>query len=152
MRQLILASVIAAVPAFLPTLSLADAVEDALEAREGFMKMLAINMGTLSGMAKGDIAYDAAAATAAGDNIEALSKYTLPALFIEGSSPADGIETEALPAVWENSADFGTKFAGLQEAAAGAGAAAGGGQEALGPLLQKLGGACKACHDTYRKD
>ena len=148
MRKLILASVLAAVP----VLAFADAAEDAIEAREGYMKMLSINMGTLAGMAKGEIAYDAAAATAAGDNIEALSKYTLPALFIAGTSPADGAKTEALPAVWENSADFATKFAGLQEAAAGAGAAAGGGQEALGPVLKKLGGACKACHDTYRKD
>ena len=26
-----------------------------------------------------------------------------------------------------------------------------GGQENLGPVLQKIGGACKACHDNYRK-
>lgn len=148
MRQLILASVIATVPA----IALADAAEDALEARDGYMKMLAINMGTLSGMAKGDIEYNPEAATTAGNNIEALSQYSLPALFIEGTSPDDGVETEALPAVWENSEDFATKFAGLQEAAAGAGAAAGGGQDALGPVLQKLGGACKACHDDYRKE
>ncbi len=148
MRKLILASLIAAIPA----IALANAAEDAIEAREGYMKMLAINMATLAGMAKGDIAYDAAAATTAGDNIEALSKYALPDLFIPGTSPADGVDTEATAAVWENSADFGTKFAGLQEAAAGAGAAVGGGQDAIGPVLQKLGGACKACHDTYRKE
>lgn len=148
MRKLILASVLAAVP----VLALADAAEDAIEAREGYMKMLAINMGTLSGMAKGDIAYDAAAATTAGNNIEALSNYELSGLFIPGTSPDDGVETEALPAIWENSEDFGTKVAGLREAAAGAGAAAGGGQDALGPVLQKLGGACKACHDEYRED
>ncbi|MFD1794358.1 cytochrome c [Paracoccus aurantiacus] len=148
MRQLILASAIA----IIPSITLADAAEDAIEAREGYMKMLQINMGTLAGMAKGEIDYDAEAATTAGNNIETLSNYTLPALFIEGTSPDDGVETEALPAIWENSEDFATKFAGLQEAATGAGAAAGGGQEALGPLLQKLGGACKACHDDYRKD
>lgn len=116
------------------------------------MKMLSINMGVLSGMAKGDIAYDEAAATAAGANIETLSKYTLPALFIAGTSPDDGVETEALPAIWENSEDFATKFAGLQEAAMGAGAAVAGGQESIGPVVQKLGGACKTCHDDYRED
>ena len=26
-----------------------------------------------------------------------------------------------------------------------------GGQESIGPVLQKLGGACKACHDDYRQ-
>ena len=142
---------VAAIAAF-PVLAHADAAEDALEARQGFMKMLSINMGPLAGMAKGEIAYDAAAATTAGNNIEALTKYTVPALFIEGTSPDDGVETEALPAIWENSEDFAAKFAALGEAAAGAGAAAGGGQEAVGPVVQKLGEACKACHDDYRKD
>jgi cytochrome c556 len=142
---------VAAIAAF-PVLAHADAAEDALEARQGFMKMLSINMGTLAGMAKGEIAYDAAAATTAGNNIEALTKYTVPALFIEGTSPDDGVETEALPAIWENSEDFAAKYAALGEAAMGAGAAAGGGQEAVGPVVQKLGEACKACHDDYRKD
>ncbi|AUH64464.1 c-type cytochrome [Paracoccus zhejiangensis] len=142
---------VAAIAAF-PVLAHADAVEDALEARQGFMKMLSINMGTLAGMAKGDIAYDAAAATQACTNLEALSQYGLPALFIDGTSTDDGVETEALPAIWANSEDFATKFAGLQEAATGAGAAVGGGQEAVGPVVQKLGEACKACHDDYRKD
>ena len=91
---------VAAIAAF-PVLAHADAAEDALEARQGFMKMLSINMGTLSGMAKGDIAYDAAAATQAGTNLEALSQYGLPALFIDGTSTDDGVETEALPAIWE---------------------------------------------------
>lgn len=142
---------VAAIAAF-PVLAHADAAEDALEARQGFMKMLSINMGALAGMAKGEIAYDAAAATTAGNNIEALTKYTVPALFIEGTSPDDGVETEALPAIWENSEDFAAKYAALGEAAMGAGAAAGGGQEAVGPVVQKLGEACKACHDDYRKD
>ena len=142
---------VAAIAAF-PVLAHADAAEDALEARQGFMKMLSINMGALAGMAKGEIAYDAAAATTAGNNIEALTKYTVPALFIEGTSPDDGVETEALPAIWENSEDFAAKYAALGEAAMGAGAAAGGGQEAVGPVVQQLGEACKACHDDYRKD
>lgn len=148
MRKLIFASILAATP----MIALADdAVEEAIEAREGYMQMLGINMGTLSGMAKGDIEYDAAAATTAGDNLEALSKYALQGLFIAGSAPGDGADTDALPAVWDNSADFGVKYAAFTEAASGAGEAAGAGRDALGPLLQKLGGSCKACHDDYRK-
>lgn len=153
MRQLVLATALAAIPTLaIPTLSFADAAEDAIEARQGYMKMLAINMGTLAGMAKGEIEYNAEAATAAGNNIEALAGYALPALFIEGTAMGGAHETEALPAIWENSADFAAKYAGLQQAAAGAGAAVGGGQESIGPALQKLGGACKACHDDYRKE
>ena len=149
MRQLIIASAIAA----FPLLAHADAADDAIEAREGYMKMLAMNMGTLAGTAKGEIAYDAAAVTAAAANIEALSTYnTLPALFVPGSGPADGKETEALPAVWEKPEEFAKQYAGLQVAAAGAGAAVAGGQDKIGPVLQKLGGACKACHDDFRKE
>lgn len=146
MRLMLVAAIAA-----LPVLAYADAAEDALEARHGFMNMMNINMGTLAGMAKGDIAYDEAAATTAGANIETLSKYTLPALFIEGTSTEDGVETRALPAIWENPEDFAKKFAGLQEAAMGAAAAVAGGQESVGPVVEKLGQACKACHDDYRK-
>ena len=127
MRQLFIASVLAAVP----LLAYADAADDAIEAREGYMKMLAINMGTLAGTAKGEIAFDQAAVTAAASNIEALSKYsTLPALFVPGSGPADGKETEALPAVWDKPEDFAAKYTAFQTAAAG----------------------CKTCHDDFRKE
>lgn len=147
MKKLILIAALAAAPA----IAHADAAEDAIEARQGFYKMLAINMGTLAGMAKGEIAYDEAQAAAAGANIEALTGYDLPALFIEGTSSEDNPETEALPAIWENPEGFAEKFAGLQEAAAGASQAVMGGQENVGAVVQKLGGACKACHDDFRK-
>ena len=149
MRQLVIASVFAAVPLF----AYADAADDFIEARAGYMKMLAINMATLAGTAKGEIPFDQAAVTAAASNIEALSKYsTLPALFVPGSGPADGKETEALPAVWDKPEDFAAKYTAFQTAAAGAGEAVAGGPDALGPVLQKLGGACKACHDDFRKE
>lgn len=135
----------------LPVLAHADAAEDALEARHGYMKMLALNMGTLSGMAKGEIAYDEAAASKAGSNIEALSRYAVADLFIEGTAMGEVDDSEALPAIWENPDQFAQKFAALSEAAAGAGEAVKGGQENVGPALQKLGGTCKDCHDDFRK-
>lgn len=139
-----------AATAALPLIAYADAAEDALEARHGYMKMLGINMGTLSGMAKGEIEYDEAAASTAAANIEALAGYDASGLFIEGTSVDDTDDSEALPAIWENPEDFAQKFADLGEAAAGAGEAVKGGQENIGPVLQKLGGTCKACHDDYR--
>jgi cytochrome c556 len=139
----------------LPGLALAqsadEAAEKAIEARHGFMTMLGINMGQLSGMAKGEIAYDEAAATRAAANIVALTQYDAPALFIEGTSSEDNDDSDALPAIWEKPDDFRAKFAALGEAAAGSPDAVKGGQENLGPVLQKIGGACKACHDNYRK-
>ena len=136
----------------LPALALAQDAEDAVEARHGFMTMLGINMGQLAGMAKGEIAYDEAAASLAASNIVALTQYDAPALFVEGTSSEDMRDSEALPAIWENPDDFRAKFAALREAAAGSPEAVKGGQGNLGPAVQKLGGACKSCHDDYRKN
>lgn len=140
-----------ALPAAALAQSAEDAAEDAVEARHGFMTMLGINMGQLSGMAKGEIAYDAAAASRAAANIVALTQYDAPALFVQGTSSEDMDDSEALPAIWENPDDFRAKFAALSEAAAGSPDAVAGGQENIGPALQRLGGTCKACHDDYRK-
>lgn len=140
-----------AATAALPLIAYADAAEDAIEARHGYMKMLAINMGTLSGMAKGEIEYDEAAASTAAANIEAISGYNIVGLFPEGTSVDDSDDSEALTTIWENPEDFAKKYAAIGEAAAGAGDAVKGGQANIGPVLQKLGGTCKACHDDYRE-
>lgn len=140
-----------AATAALPLLAHADQKEDVLTARHGYMKMLALNMGPLAGMAKGEIDYDEAAASNAAANIEALTKYRVPALFIEGTANGDMEGSDALPAIWEKPEDFAQKFAALGEASAGASDAVKGGQANIGPVLEKLGGACKDCHDDFRK-
>lgn len=150
MRLIFTAAALAAVP----LASLAqdnDPVAQAIEARHGFYQMLAINMGTLSGMAKGDVAYDETTASRAAANIEALTRYDLPSLFIEGSSSADAQDSAARPGIWSDPDDFAAKFDGLRQAAADAPDAVKGGAENVGAAVQKLGGACKACHDDYRE-
>ena len=129
-----------------------DSPQDiALEARQGYFQMLGANMGTLAGMAKGDVAYDEAQAVLAATNINALSRYVVPMHFIDGTSNADlADKTEALPAIWTDRAGFEEKFADLQKAADGIPEAVKGGQDKVGPVVQALGAACKACHDTYR--
>lgn len=141
----------AALPAIAFAQSADEAAETALEARHGYMKMLAINMGTLAGMAKGEIEYDEAATSKAAANIAALTQYDAQSLFVEGTAEGQIDDSEALPAIWEKPDDFAKKFAGLSDAAAGSAEAVMGGQANVGPALQKLGGACKACHDDYRK-
>lgn len=136
---------------FLPALAGAQDADDAIEARHGYMSLLGVNMGQLAGMAKGEIAYDEAAASLAAANIVALTQYDVRPLFLAGTSSDDNRDSEALPAIWENPDDFGAKFAALSQAAAGAPDAVKGGQGTIGPVLQKLGGTCKACHDDYRK-
>ncbi|MFV0292898.1 MAG: c-type cytochrome [Paracoccus sp. (in: a-proteobacteria)] len=150
MRQLLIATAIATLP-FAATAQDDDTIKDVINAREGYMELLSVDMSTLAGMAKGDIPYNADAARRAGMNIEALSQYDFPGLFIAGSAPGDGADTDALPAIWEDSQAFAQKYASLQEAAAGAGESVAGGQDSIGPVVQKLGGTCKACHDDFRK-
>lgn len=144
-------AIVLAAGLFVPSIAVAQDADDILEARHGYMSLLGFNMGQLSGMAKGEIAYDADGASLAASNIVALTNYDVWPLFVEGTSSEDLDDSEALPAIWENPDDFRAKFAALREAAAGAPEAVAGGQDAVGPVLQQLGGACKACHDDYRK-
>lgn len=128
-----------------------DPIHQAIEARHGYYTMLGMNMGTLSAMAKGDTPYDEATASRAAANIQALTQYDLPSLFIEGSASGQAEDSAAKPDIWTNMDDFKAKFAGLAQAASGASDAVKGGQDNIGPVLGKLGQACKACHDSYRE-
>lgn len=149
MRLLITAAALIA----LPVMALADeeAIEANIKARQGFLEMLSLNMGPLAGMAKGEIPYDEAAATTAAANLELLTKYPFPTLFIEGSSLDDVKGTAAKGDIWKNSEDFAKKYADLGAAVTGAAEAVKGGQGNVGPVVQKIGATCKACHDSYRE-
>lgn len=144
----------AAALAIIPLTAIAqddDPIEQTIKARQGYYQMLAINMGTLAGMAKGDIAYDETAASTAAANIEALTNYNLPSLFLEGSASDQVDDTAAKPDIWSNMDDFRAKFSDLGTAATGASGAVTGGADNVGAVVGKLGGACKACHDSFRE-
>lgn len=128
-----------------------DPKEAAIEARQGYFLMLGANMGTLAGMAKGEIDYDEAKAVQAASNIEALAKYDPSIHFIEGTSMDDMKgKTGAKAEIWSDAKGFGEKYAGLQQAATGLTEKVKGGKDAVGPAVAELGKACKACHDGYR--
>jgi cytochrome c556 len=130
---------------------LGDPIKDAVEARQGYFIMLSTNMHPLSAMAKGELDYDEAAAAMYGSNIEVLSQYTLPMHFPKGSSTGElGKATGAKAKIWTNFEDFNQKFADFQKAAEGAGESVKGGKSNVGPVVQKIGKTCKACHDEYR--
>jgi len=69
-----------------------------------------------------------------------------PTLFPEGS------DTRALPAIWENRADFEAKSRNMVEAARAARTAADGGLEAFAVAFRDLGQTCRACHTEYRAE
>lgn len=115
-----------------------------MERMEG-MKAIGAGMKTLAGMAKGEIAFDAAKADAAVAAI-AENGAMVPAKFeANETDPA----TEALPAIWDNWDDFVSKNKDMVMAAKAVGAIPD--QAALGAALGKIGGTCKACHRDYRK-
>lgn len=73
--------------------------------------------------------------------------------FPEGTGPDAGVETEALPAIWETPEDFDTKVAEFLAAAEELDTAAQSGDvSAIASAFQATGGTCKACHDDYRLD
>lgn len=79
--------------------------------------------------------------------LAALAEIT-PTLFPPGSG---GLDTEALPAIWENPEDFAERVDAFREAAANLHDVAGKG-DALGPAVRRTGQTCKGCHDEYRAE
>lgn len=123
-----------------------------IAARQAHMQLYGYNIGLLGGMAKGEVPYDAEAATAAAENIASLAALTQDRYWAEGTDNFDMEgKTKALPAIWETPDDFAQKEQDLVKAAMALAAVAGDGQEAIGPALGPLGQACGACHKQYRQ-
>lgn len=120
------------------------------KARQGMMRIMALNLGVLGGMAKGEIEFDAAKAKAAADTMAAVSQIDQGLLWPKGINHDNSMYTAALPAIWEKPADFKAAWAAIAPAAKGLQAAVEGGRAAIGPALGNTGKACKACHENFR--
>lgn len=135
----------------------APASEDAspmaaiIEARQDNLKemgasMRAISESMRSGSPDAELISDKA-------DIIAGHAETIGDWFPEGSGPEAGVETEALPAIWENPEGFQEAVSTFQTAAvAFQVAAASGDMAATGGALRGLGGSCGGCHDNFRVD
>lgn len=121
-----------------------------VKARQGMFQIMAINLGMLGGMAKGEIEYDAATAQAAADSLVGVSMINPAPLFPAGTDEMSIDGTRAKAEIWENLPDVVSKWQAFGEAATAMQAAAGEGAGAIGPALGAMGGTCKACHDAYR--
>lgn len=131
----------------------AKAIQSAVKARQSLMTLNAFNVGLLGAMAKGEIEYDADAATAAAASLAALSEVDQSRMWPPGSDTESlGDEaTEALPAIWAADSKAGDAQMAFQDAAAAMETAAGGGLDSLRGAMGPLGKACGGCHETYRK-
>lgn len=122
-----------------------------IEARQGIMNYQQLNVGTLGAMAKGDVPYDAAVAKQAADNLVAITGLDQSMLWPVGSDNAAHKDTAALPAIWAEGSDIGTKAGALKDATLAMQAAAGTDLAALQGAMEGLGAACTACHKSFRQ-
>lgn len=120
----------------------------AVLARMDGMKAMADRMEVLVPMARGEEPFDAARVAAA---LDALEQYALeaPELF---RAPESDPASEALPAIWEDYADFEARSDDLIDAVRAASSTGIEGRDALVPAVRAIGAACSACHEDYRAE
>ncbi|MDB5660858.1 MAG: cytochrome c, class [Cypionkella sp.] len=128
-----------------------DPFADAVETRHGLMLQMASDLGTLGGMAKGEVAYDKAAATKAAANVAAIASVISMAQFPAGSENGKSADSYALADIWAKPDDFMAKITDLNNAAAMMQTAAATDANAIKASMAQLGGACSACHKAYRQ-
>lgn len=133
------------------TQSQADAGDDAIATRQGYMKLVVWEAGPLFGMAKGKMAYDADAAMEHAAKLKAISQYPVTGLFLPGTSKADRPgKTVAKPEIWADADKFAKAFENWQAAVAVVADVAGDGQKVLAGAVGELGKTCGGCHKPFR--
>jgi cytochrome c556 len=131
--------------------ALAQDVPAAVQARQGQFQIMALNIGVVGNMARGNAEYDAEAAQAAADNLVAISMLDQSFHWPEGTDNMSIDGTRALPAIWENLPDVVAKWQAFGAAAQGLAEVAGTGLEPMRAAVGAVGGTCGACHDAYRQ-
>ena len=131
----------------------AQDMDRAVKARKSLMTLYAHYLGTLGGMAKGEIAYDSAGAASAAASLAALSTADQSAMWPQGSDNAAlGMDkTEALPVIWTTYPAITEKAKALAEAAANLSAVAGNDLAALQGAMGPVGASCGGCHKEFRQ-
>ena len=124
--------------------------EDAIKYRQSALTVMATHFGRVAAMANGRIPFDAKVAADNAGIAESMSK--LPwAAFGEGTDK--GATTRAKPEIWTDNAKFkdaGEKMQG--EMVKLAAAARTGNLDSIKAAVGATGGACKTCHDAFRKE
>jgi cytochrome c556 len=133
------------------TAALAQDLPAPVKARQGQMNAMALNIGVLAQMVRGNVDYDAEAASAAAQNLLTLAMIDQRFSWPEGTDNFALEGTRALPAIWENNAGFIEDYMAYASAAEALAAVAGDGLEALQGAMGPLGGSCGACHDDFRE-
>lgn len=130
-----------------------DPLEDAIEARRGYMRVVEFNVGPLFGMAKGKMDYNAEAAATYAGNLQALAMMNNGALWPEGSDNEfySGV-TRAQPSIWKTYPKVAEVNQEWKDAVGELAKVAGEGLDALRSKLGAVGDACQSCHDDFRAE
>ena len=121
--------------------------EDAIKYRQSAMFMQNHHIGRIAAMASGRVPYDQAAAVADAEIVAMVSQRPWSGY---GPGTQGG---NAKPEIWKEQAKFkeyGDKL--MTETGKLLAAAKGGNLDALKAAVNSVGGACKTCHDAFRKD
>jgi len=124
-------------------IAFAEASDPTVKARHELMDANGGAMKVLGGMAKGEVAFDAAAAEAAKATLIASAADTAAKFKDQATDPA----SHAKPEIWTSWDDFVAKADALGKAAAALDTSSVDGVKAG---LGAIGGACGACHETYK--
>jgi len=150
MKRLSLAVLaVAGVVTALPAAAQFAKPEDAVKYRKAAFTVMAAHFGRVGAMVNGRAPFDAAAAQA---NMEVAN--TMAKLPFTAFGPGTDVgETRAKPNIWSDNAKFTAAANKMVEEMGKLNAAAKTGnldqiKAAFGPV----GGACKACHDDFRKE
>jgi cytochrome c556 len=121
----------------------AEATEPTVKARQVLMDEIGAATKTLGDMAKGEVAFDAAAAEAAKATLVDHAGKIAGAFETQATDP----KTTAKADVWTNWDDFVAKAGALKAAAEALDATT---VEGVQAGMGGVGGACGACHKAYR--
>lgn len=123
----------------------------AVEYRQSLFHVIGAAGGPVGGMLRGRVPYDAKAVTLAATRLEVVAGM-IPELTATDTSKLV-TNTEAKPEIWANKADFDAKAAALVKAAGALKTiSAAGDDAATKKAMGEMMGACKSCHDKYKKD
>lgn len=123
------------------------AEKDPIQARQDAMQSVGDAMKQLVGIVRGDLKFDA---TVVASNAKAISDnlHAAADLFPAGSDHG-ALETWAKPEIWSHKSDFDAKLEAAHTAAMDLQKVTE--ESSYRPAFGKLGSACKACHESYRR-
>lgn len=125
--------------------------EKAIDARQGYMKLVGWSSGPIWGLLKGEMEYSDEKAKQIAAELGALAKYPVGQFFIKGTSKSEQPgKTRSLMKIWEDMAGYEKALNNWASAALALEAAAANGKDAFMAAAGKYGDTCGGCHKPYR--